>query len=131
MRARRGITLFESIAAIAIVAVTAISALSAAGAELRTAHRARRALEAEALLQERVSALELLTDRDLQSLPDTVAEGRFARPLDDYRWTTTSAPSRDYPGLYDVEIRIDWGDGATAVRTAQYRRPPFAVRGRR
>lgn len=131
MRARRGITLFESIAAMAIIAVTAISALSAAGAELRTAHRARRALEAEAMLQERVSALELLTDRDLQSLPDSVAEGAFEAPLDMYRWTTTSEPSREYAGLYDVAVSITWPNGSTTVRTAQYRRPPFATRRRR
>ncbi len=131
MRARRGISLFEAIAALAIVSVTTISALSVVGAELRTAERARRALEVEALLAERVGMLQLLTDRDLQRLPDTIAEGRFPAPLDEYAWTTSSTPSIAYPGLYDVELAVAWSSGQSVVRTAQYRRPPLAMQRRR
>lgn len=131
MRARRGISLFESIAALAIVGVTSISTLSVVGAELRTAERARRALEVEALLAERVGMLQLLTDRDLQRLPDTIADGRFPEPLDEYAWTTSSSPSILYPGLYDVELAVTWPSGRTVVRTAQYRRPPLAMQRRR
>ncbi len=131
MRARRGISLFESITALAIVGVTSISALSVVGAELRTAERARRALEVEALLAERVGMLPLLTDRDLQRLPDTIAEGRFPEPLEEYAWTTSSSPSILYSGLYDVELAVTWPGGRTVVRTAQYRRPPLAVQRRR
>jgi type II secretory pathway pseudopilin PulG len=136
MRARRGVSLFEAVAALAIVAVTTISALSTVGAELRAADRARRALEVEALLAERVSVLALLTERDLQRLPDSIADGRFPAPLDAYRWTTTSAPSTAYAGLYDVQVTLHWtdgarGDAATSVSTAQYRRPPLATRAGR
>ncbi len=130
MRAdRRGVSLFEAVAALAIVSVTAISALAAVGAELRTAARAQRAVEAEALLAERVIFLELLTDRDLQRLPDSVAQGRFDAPLDEYGWTTASSPSTEVPGLYDVQVSVQWPTGEATVSTAQYRRPPLATRG--
>ncbi len=131
MRARRGVSLFEAVAALSIVAVTSIAALRTVGAELRAADRARRAVETEALLNERLSFLELLTDRDLQSLPDTVADGQFAAPLEQYRWTTTSAPSTAYAGLYDVQVTVSWGTGEASVSTAVYRRPPLATRGGR
>lgn len=129
MRARRGITLFEAIASLAIVAVTTISALSTVGAEMRTAERARRAIEVEALVSERVHLLNLATDRELQSLPDTIAEGQFEAPLDEYSWSTTSSPNTRYPGLYDVTVTLSWRGGSSTVHTAQYRRPPFATRG--
>ena len=129
--ARRGVSLFEAIAALAIVSVTTISALSVVGAELRTAEKARRALEVEALLAERVGMLPLLTDRDLQRLPDTIAAGDFAEPLAAYSWTTTSVPSISYPGLYELELSVVWATGQTTVNTAQYRRPPLATQRRR
>jgi type II secretory pathway pseudopilin PulG len=127
MRARRGISLFEAIAALAIVAVTSVSALAAVGAEMRTAEKARRAIEIEALLTERVDYLSILTDRELQSLPDTVASGRFDAPFDEYEWTTSSSPSTLYPGLYDVEIALEWPGGSHRVVSAVYRRPPLAT----
>lgn len=131
MRARPGISLFEAVAALAIVSITAISALSAVGAEMRTAERARRALEAEALATERLTILNLLVDRELQALPDTIAEGQFEPPLDEYTWTMSSAPNTSLAGLYDVQLTITWSDGSYSVSSAQYRRPPLATRGGR
>jgi type II secretory pathway pseudopilin PulG len=124
-RARAGITLFEAVAAVTIVGVTSISALAAIGAEFRTAERAKRALEAEALATSRVSALDLLTDQELQSLPDSVASGVFPEPLNGYTWTTTSGSVSEQPGVYAVHISIGWTGGAYDVRTYVYRRPPI------
>ena len=130
MRARRGISLFEAVAALAIVGVTAVSALSAVATELRTAEGARRMLEVESLATERLVFLWLLADRDFQALPDSVAQGQFEPPLDEYKWTTTVTPSSAYAGLYDVRVTISWSDGEFATSSAQYRRPPIATRGR-
>lgn len=131
MRARRGISLFEAVAALAIVGITAVSALSAVAAELRAAERARRMLEVESLSTERFVFLHLLNDRDFQSLPDSVAQGQFDPPLDEYRWTTTMTPNVSYSGLYDVRVTITWADGQFTAASAQYRRPPIATtRGR-
>jgi type II secretory pathway pseudopilin PulG len=131
MRARRGITLFEAVVAIAIVGITAISALAAVGAEMRTAERARRALVVSALATERTAFLYLMTDRDLLNLPDSIAEGTFEYPMDEYSWTTTSTPHSDYAGLYTTKVTILWKEGSEKgeyiTNGAQYRTPPVVT----
>jgi type II secretory pathway pseudopilin PulG len=127
-RARRGISLLEAVAAIAIVGITSVSALEAVGGDMRAAQKAKRALEAEALATARMDFMDLLTDRELQALPDSVASGKFDKPLDEYSWKTTSAPVSDQAGVYDVRITVSWADGAYAIRTYQYRRPPLVTR---
>jgi type II secretory pathway pseudopilin PulG len=127
MSPRRGISLFEAVAAVAIVGVTSVSALSAVGGEMRTAHRARRALEVEALATARLwDSMSLLNDRELVSLPDSVAKGKFDAPLDEYRWEATSGAVADQAGVYDVRVTIAWADGAYTLRTYFYRRPRLA-----
>ena len=127
MRARRGVSLLEAVAALAIVGITSISALAAVGAEMKTAERARRAMIVEVLATERQSFVGLLTDRDLLNLPDSVAKGQFDPPMDEYKWTTTSTPSSSYAGLYDVQVAITWAEGsiggAYTTTASHYRRP--------
>ena len=130
-RARRGITLFESVAALTIVGLVSISALEAVGAEMRTAERARRALEVEGLATQRLDALELLTDQELQAIPDSVAAGKFDAPLEEYSWTIESAPVAEQPGVYDVALTIVWENGSYPIRTKMYRRPRLIQRSAR
>jgi type II secretory pathway pseudopilin PulG len=115
--ARKGITLFESVAALTIVGLVAISALEAVGAEMRTAERARRALEVEALATQRLDALELLNDQELQVIPDSIASGKFDPPMDEYSWTIDSEPVSEQPGVYDVSLNIVWENGSYPIRT--------------
>ena len=126
MRGRRGISLFEAVAAVAIVGVTSVSALSAVGAEMRTAERARRALVVEALATQRLDFMTLLNDRELQSLPDSVARGKFEVPLDEYSWEATSNAVADQGGVYDVRVKVSWASGSYALPTFLYRRPRLA-----
>ena len=126
--ARRGITLFESVAALTIVGLVAISALEAVGAEMRTAERARRALEVEALAVQRLDAMDLLSDQELQVIPDSVAAGRFDAPLDEYEWSITSKPVSEQPGIYDVTLTINWESGSYPLKTKMYRRPRLLQR---
>lgn len=131
MTPRQGISLFEAVAAVAIVGVTSVGALSAVGAEMRTAERARRALEVEALATQRLDFMNLLNDRELQNVPDSVSRGKFDAPLDGYRWEATSSPVSTQGGVYDVHVTVLWTDGSYTLRTYLYRRPPLAtVRGR-
>jgi type II secretory pathway pseudopilin PulG len=127
-RARRGISLLEAVAAVAIIGMTTVGALEAAGSDLRTAERARRALEAEALATARVDFMNLLYDTDLQALPDSVAKGVFPKPLDEYSWTATSKPYTDQAGVYDVRVTVKWLNGEYTERTYMYRRPAVATR---
>jgi type II secretory pathway pseudopilin PulG len=130
-RARHGITLFESIAALTIVGLVAISAMETVGAEMRTAERARRALEVEALATQRLDAMDLLSDQELQAIPDSVAAGTFDAPLDEYSWTIESNPVAEQPGVYDVALTIAWDNGSYPIRTKMYRRPRLIQRGGR
>ena len=123
-KARKGITLFEAVASIAIVGAVAASALSAVGSQYRTTARAQRALVVEALATSRLDFLDLLSaDRDLQSLPDTVAQGEFPAPMDEYTWKTEVSPVSDEAGLYNVLITVLWKDGQYQLKSRAYRRP--------
>jgi type II secretory pathway pseudopilin PulG len=131
LRAKRGITLFESVAALTIVGLVAISAMETVGAEMRTAERARRALEVEALATQRLDFMELLTDQELQVIPDSVAAGQFDVPLDEYSWAVESSPVAEQPGVYDIALTINWENGSYPIRTKMYRRPRLLQRGGR
>jgi type II secretory pathway pseudopilin PulG len=128
LRARAGITLLEAVAAVAIVGLTAVSALESVGGDMRTAEKAKRATEAEALATSRLDFMDLLNDRELQALPDTVEKGTFPAPLNEYTWKTTSTPVSEQAGVYDVRITIEWKTGSYAVQTYAYRRPPLVTR---
>ena len=128
MRARRGITLLEAVAAIAIVGMTAVGALEAVGGGMRTAERAKRAIEVEALATSRLEVMNLLTDQELQSLPDSIQDGKFAPPLDEYTWKSTSAPVSDQAGLYSVHVTVAWTNGSYELKTYMYRTPRLVTR---
>jgi type II secretory pathway pseudopilin PulG len=127
-RARRGISLFEAVVAIAIVGMTSVAALESVGGGMRTAEKARRMTEAEALATSRMEMLDLLTDRELQALPDSVQEGKFPAPLDEYSWKTTSEPIADKSGVYAIRITVTWPTGTYVIHTNQYRLPPVFTR---
>jgi hypothetical protein len=110
-----------------MVGMTAAGALGAAAAELRAVERGRHTVEAAALAGERLKVLDLLTNNELLSLPDSVARGRFEAPFDDYQWTTTVATREQEQGVYDVALRITWPTGAYDLASAVYRRPPLVT----
>ncbi len=128
-RARRGITLFEAVAAVAIVGATSAAALSAVASQFRTTARAERALVVEALATSRLDFLDLLTtERELQSLPDSVAKGEFPKPLAEYSWTTDVKPVSDEAGLYSVLVTVTWKEGSYRLKTRAYRIPAVVTR---
>lgn len=127
-RRRSGISLLEAVVAVAIVGITSVGALEAVGGGMRTAEKAKRAAEAEALATARLDFMDLLSDRELQALPDSVDKGKFSAPLEEYTWTTTSTPVADQAGLYTIRITIAWPTGSYAVKTYAYRRPQVVTR---
>ena len=128
LRARVGTSLLEAVAAVAIVGLTAVSALESVGGNMRTAEKAKRATEAEALATSRLDFMDLLNDRELQALPDTVETGKFPPPLDEYSWKTTCTPLSEQAGVYDIGITVHWSTGSYSVHTYAYRRPPLVTR---
>jgi type II secretory pathway pseudopilin PulG len=118
----------EAVVAIAIVGMTAVSALESVGGGMRTAERSRRAIEAEALATSRSEFLSLMTDRELQALPDSVSSGKFPAPLDEYTWKASSTPLSEQAGVYDVRITVSWTDGSYTLKSYEYRLPPLVTR---
>jgi hypothetical protein len=74
-----------------------------------------------------LNELELLTNNELLSLPDSVARGRFAPPFDEYRWTTKVAVREKEQGVYNVDVRMTWPGGGYSVASAVYRTPPLVT----
>jgi type II secretory pathway pseudopilin PulG len=125
---RRGISLMEAVVAVTIVGMTAIGALESVGGGMRTAERSRRAIEAEALATSRLQFMDLMSDQELRALPDSVAKGKFDKPLDEYAWSTTSAAISTQAGVYDIRISVTWPEGAYTLKTYEYRTPAFSTR---
>jgi type II secretory pathway pseudopilin PulG len=123
MRARSGFTLFEAVVALMLIGLVAVSTLSAVAAQLRAQARGQRAAEIEALVQDRLAALQLLTSDQLQALPDSVARGRFPPPLNEYTWSAISRPVLGEEYLNDVAVAISWADGSYTVYTRIYQPP--------
>ena len=128
VRSHRGISLLEAVVAVAIVGMTSVGALEAAGSDMRAAERSRRAIIVDVLATSRLDFMGLLNDRELESVADSVRNGRFPEPLDEYTWKTSSAPVSEQPGVYDVRVTIQWASGSYVLRTYAYRRPPMAAR---
>jgi type II secretory pathway pseudopilin PulG len=126
-RRRAGFTVLEAAVALAIVGVTAVGVLGAFGADLRGAERARDLLTAASLAQSQLARLEISGARELAALPDSLAHGAFAAPLDRYRWTASSAAVPGERDLYDVRVIVEWPDGRTTLRSRRFRPVPLVV----
>jgi prepilin-type N-terminal cleavage/methylation domain-containing protein len=120
-RRRTGFTLLEASIAVMIVGLAAVAVLSSFGTTLRTAARARRGLEAEALAGQRLGRASLLERDDLLHLPDSVARGQFEAPFAEYAWVTTATEVRGEVGLFDIAVEVKWADGRYTLPTRFYR----------
>ena len=122
--ARPGFTLLEAIVAMTIISLVAVATLAEVGAQLRSTDHAKRTTEAVALAEDRLANIRVLSAADLQSLPDSVAGGRFPPPLDSYVWHTTVQPFADQTGLNVVTVQIEWPGGAYTLTSRIYQALP-------
>jgi prepilin-type N-terminal cleavage/methylation domain-containing protein len=120
----RGFSLLEAVVALAIVGLASVAALAAFGAELRTSDRARRALEANALAEERLAQLRLVPRRELDPLADSLRQGAFSPPFAEYRWEASSRSVRGRDDLFDLTVAVRWPEGAYTEATRVYRPQP-------
>ena len=123
-----GFSLLEAVVALTIVGLAAVAALGAFGAELRASNQAGRALEAEALAQSRLAVLRLLQRSDLEPLADSMRNGWFAAPFEDYRWEASSQDVRSREDLFQVTVAVRWDGGAYALASRLYRPRPLSSR---
>jgi type II secretory pathway pseudopilin PulG len=121
-RDERGMTLLEAVVALTIVASAGIAALATVGSQLRASDRARQAVEAAALADERMARVGLLAASDLSPLPDSLRAGTFPGPLGDYAWTVASRPLLGEQDTYAVTVTVIWPErGRYALETRWYR----------
>lgn len=121
---RAGFTLFEAVVALMIMGLVAVSTLSSVAAQLRAQERAQRSAEVEALAQDRLAVLQLLTAAELQSLPADMAQGQFPPPLQQYTWQAISRPVMGEEYLNDVAVAVNWSGGSYVVYSRIYKMPP-------
>ena len=121
MRDKLGFTLLEAAVAMTIISIAAVAALGAFGAELRAADRARQTIPAASLATERLAVLDLVDASTLRRLPDSLARGTFAKPLDAYSWSATVTEVRDEPALVELTVRVTWAEGAYTLTERRYR----------
>lgn len=125
---RRGITLIEAIASVLMVAVVVTGIMHMVARAFETAERSRRAIELEAMFKSRLDVVALMTENDFLSLPDTLQQGVFEWPLDEYAWRMEVEPSADDIGVYQLRLEITWPPNHRAtVESAAYRRPAITT----
>lgn len=118
MRGRRGFTLLEAVVALVVVGLAATSALGAFAADARAVTHARQALVAETLARQRLAVLELAASEGAGAggrLPDSLARGSFASPLDGYGWISSAQRVPGEPGLLALHVEVSWAGGRFAV----------------
>jgi type II secretory pathway pseudopilin PulG len=123
-----GFSLLEALIAIAIVSTSIVAGLAAFSAELRVAGRARSAAELETLAQEALAGLTLIPGPLLRPLPDSLRQGRFEPPFEQYAWRRTARPVRWNPDLLDATVEVTGPDGQFSLATRLYRPLPRILR---
>jgi prepilin-type N-terminal cleavage/methylation domain-containing protein len=121
-----GFTLLETVVAMTIVALVATASLAALGSDVRAADRAGRLLEAAALAETKLSAMEVESVEVLAGIPDSLAEGRFGPPFEEYSWVVTSEAVRREEDLYEVDVEVHSSMVSYRLKTRVFR-PAFPI----
>ncbi|HEX2092404.1 MAG TPA: prepilin-type N-terminal cleavage/methylation domain-containing protein [Longimicrobiaceae bacterium] len=115
-RSSRGFTLIEVVAALAVTGLVLAVALGAAAADVRASRRARAVTEASALAEDLLFRTPFLRWDSLTAF-GSQGEGRFAAPLDRYRWRIETAPVPGEPELVEATVEVAWEEGAFTAST--------------
>jgi prepilin-type N-terminal cleavage/methylation domain-containing protein len=127
--ARRGFVLLEAVVALAIIGLVAVALLSTTSSQLRTASKAGVLLTARSLAEDRVAAIRFLNYDDLSDLPDSLAEGRFPPPFDEFEWTAVVEEMEDEYDLFGAEVVITGRGESFPLRTLVHAPRPVLTGG--
>lgn len=120
-RGTAGFTLLEVVVAFAIVGAVSVAVLSAVGGEIRAEARAQTAMTADALASDRLETLRLLPASELVRLPDSLAQGRFGEPHDNFTWSVRVEPVLGEPSLHRVRVEVENLNAMRDLETLLYR----------
>jgi type II secretory pathway pseudopilin PulG len=120
-RDRRGFVLLEAVVALAILGVASIVLLQVRAQQIRVATQARELLTAQALAEDRISALRLLDYELLAAPPDSLMEGVFPVPFQDFSWKAQVELMEDEYDLFGVEVEVNGPVERFPLRTLVHR----------
>jgi len=127
---RSGFVLLEAVVALAILGVASIVLLQVRSQQISVAIQARELLTAQALAEDRLSAIRLLDYELLADPPDSLMEGVFPEPFQDFEWTAEVALIEDEYDLFGVEVVVLGPVERFPLRTLMHRpRIVFAAGG--
>lgn len=121
---RRGFVLMEAVVALAIISLISIALLATTASQVRTADKAALLLTARALADERMATVRMLTYDELTELPDSLIEGRFPAPFEDYSWRIEVVPVEEEYDLFSAAVAVDVFDESFVLRTLLHEPQP-------
>lgn len=121
-----GFVIMEAVVALAILSLFSIALLGAVTAQARTADRAATLLTARFLAEDRLTAVRLLGYDALTDLPDSLREGRFPPPFDDFTWVASSRPMDGERDLFIVEVAVSTQDRVYPLQTLVHKPSPLS-----
>lgn len=113
--------MLEAVVALAILGVASIVLLQVRAQQIRVATQARELLTAQALAEDRISALRMLDYDMLADPPDSLLAGVFPPPFQAFTWTGQVALMEDEYDLFGVEVVVMGPDERFPLRTLIHR----------
>lgn len=122
-----GFLLLEALIGLAIIGIVSVALLATTGAQVRAADQASVLLVASSLAQDRMAAIRILDYEGLSSPPDSLLEGRFAPPFDEFAWTARVEPTAEEYDLFAIEVEVTGRGRSYPVQTLIHRPDPLLI----
>lgn len=128
-RRRGGFVLLEAVVALAILGMASIVLLQVRAQQIRVATQARELLTAQALAEDRISAIRMLDYQLLADPPDSLIAGVFPPPFQDFSWNAQISLMEDEYDLFGVEVEVLGPAERFPLRTLMHRARPVLAGG--
>jgi prepilin-type N-terminal cleavage/methylation domain-containing protein len=120
-RSDAGFTLVEALVALVIVGAALVPLLGGVSRAVRAQGEAAGAVEAVALAEARMAALEMLTLDSLGAYLEP-RTGTFDPPFSRYRWRAVVRPTTEAPSVLQAAVVVEW-DGREMALETYFHRP--------
>ena len=121
LQRRNGFVLLEAVVALAILGMASIVLLQVRAQQIRVAVQARELLTAQALAEDRISAIRMLDYELLAEPPDSLMAGSFPPPFEAFSWNASVALMEDEYDLFGVEVEVLGPAERFPLRTLMHR----------